>query len=121
MRLNIKYTVGGGVINYIGNLDNKNIILIVGRDDFEKDDVLIQLLIESLYYKKYTIIWYEHIGVSTARLLSTKYKQNSPNKENKEFLKLILQKVRRKLTKSLILLKYPRRWGFFLPGYLKKV
>lgn len=67
-------TADGSTIHYVGSLKNQNILIIIGRNDFHKDYHLIHSLIQSLQSKNCTIVWYEHRGITTARLMQ---KENS--------------------------------------------
>jgi hypothetical protein len=107
-----RHILHGGTIHYLGARDNKNILLIIGRSNFQKDDGLIRSLVESLGYENYTVLWYEEKNIFTARLLEL---------ESKHYLGAEpVRGIKKKIIKALILLKYPHRWEYFLPEALRK-
>src|ERR1700677_1517414 len=110
-KLSFRDIAHGAIIHYLGTLDNKNILLVIGRSNFQKDDGLIRSLVESLGYENRTILWYEEKNISTARLLEL---------ESKHYLGTEpTPGIKKKIIKALILLKYPHRWEYFLPEALR--
>lgn len=109
MKLESKRTVDGGMIHYFGPFDNKDVVLLMGRDNFRKDDILIESLIQSLRKEKYTVMWYEHAGVSISRALEDRYRAHFPWAAGES----LSERIFRKICKALILLPHPSDWGYF--------
>ncbi|MCX6714773.1 MAG: hypothetical protein NTX72_03090 [Candidatus Uhrbacteria bacterium] len=111
MNVITKRIVSGGTIQYTGSLDKKNILLILGRNNFLKDEELIRSLVDALTSEKMTIVCYEHVGVTTAKRINLACDQFLSRHKwipiaSRNFLKMCL------------LVKYPKVWHYF---YLAKM
>ena len=121
MYLNSQRTVNGGTIQYAGSLDQKKIVLILGRNNFLKDEWLIQTLIDSLQSKDAVVIFYEHEGVTTAKQISDECEQLlSRHKKIVGGIQKWFGESRcsndhlKKILKPILLLKFPKMWNYFL-------
>ena len=124
MKFKSKRTIDGGMIYYKDKPVGKKLLIIVGRDDFKKDDLIMEDLFNVLKENEYSIMWYEHIGTSTSRLL-TPLAWNNFNFNEYPFLSKCIRslykyRIPRRICKSLIILWYPRRWGFMRKGFFHK-
>lgn len=124
MKFKSKRTVDGGMMYYKDIPDSKDILVIVGRDDYKRDDSIMEKLFELLKEDNYSIVWYEHIGTSTARLLNPFAWNNLEIDKYPLFKKIVSllykYKLPRRLCKLLIIVWYPRRWVYMTPGFLVK-
>ena len=124
MKFKTRQTIDGGMIYYRDTPNNEKILVIVGRDDYKRDDMIMEKLFELLKEDNYSIVWYEHIGTSTVRLLNP-FAWNNLNIDEYPLSKKILSfmytyKVSRRFCKFLIIMWYPRRWVYMTPGFLVK-
>ena len=93
-----------------GSLTDKNILVILGRNNFLKDEDLIESLVTSLSQKNLTIVCYEHEGVTVAKQINA-----ACDCMRSFFSKIhVLTDSEIKLLKILLMMRYPRTWKYFL-------
>lgn len=114
MDLQIKDTAQGDTVYYTGSLDHTHILLIVGRDNFGKDELFIQSLITSLRHENWTIVYFEYKWMRTEKILNEKTKKILSHFEKYPRIKRVLGWI----AKSVVLLQYPNRYDYFLPDFL---
>jgi hypothetical protein len=59
-----------GQITYLGDFNNKNIILLIGRSNTQKNSAPLQVLIDQLLENDYTLIWLSSKPETTRQALS---------------------------------------------------
>ena len=110
MKLSV-HAINGGQITYVGSLNNKNILLFIGRSNSQKNSAPIQALIEPLFALGFTQIWVESIESVAGKLLDNKYNQYF----DLSFIPLPkVEMVLRKLIKAFLLLAHPKHWSYFI-------
>jgi uncharacterized protein len=97
IRLKIK---GGGVLDVHGALDANPLFLILGRDDFMKEDAFTSRLIGHLVDRSQTVLWYESGTKNTQRILNSRFPSTLP-------------KALRWFVKICWVCLHPTRWSFF--------
>jgi hypothetical protein len=95
------YTKEGGLVQHIGPLDNERILIIMGRDNFRKDENVLEPILGFLAEKGYTLVWFEPPGMNTAPILISRLKKI------REWPRFI-----GKLFYVLYMLRYSRYWKF---------
>ncbi len=98
---------GGGFLEIQGSLESKKLFLILGRDNFTKEDPFTNRLIDHLVDRQQTVLWYESAAKNTQRLLNVKFPARLP-KPIRWFLKVGW------------VLMHPRRWKFLF-GVKEKI
>ncbi len=110
MQLSV-HPINGGQISYVGSLDNKNILLFIGRSNAQKNSAPIQALIEPLLALGFTQVWVDSIESATGKLLDQIYNQHI----DLSFIPLPkVEKLLRKIIKVFILLAHPKHWRYFI-------
>lgn len=97
IRLKIK---GKGILDVHGSLDADPLFLILGRDDFMKDDPFTECLISHFTDRQHTVLWYESGAKNTQRILNLRYPSTLP-------------KAVRWFRKICWVCRHPARWSFF--------
>jgi len=102
-------TFRGTALLRSGSITDKNILVILGRNNFLKDEDLIESLVESLSQKNLTIVCYEHEGVSVAKQI------NLACDRLRSVLSTVhvLTDFEIKMLKMILMLQYPRTWKYF--------
>ena len=112
-------TADGGMIHRIGSIDQKNILVILGRNNFAQDEALIRSLSEELYSDSWTVVQYEHEGIVVAKeigrasdLLLIRHKRFF-HALQKYFGARCSGMVLKKYLKRVLLLQRPHWWFYF--------
>lgn len=93
----------GGHITYFGDPSAQRVVILVGRDDFPKDEVLLSGLIDFLRDHGWSVgQWVSH-HEETRRLTRPSFVLSWP-------------RPARALVIAPLLLLQPRRWRYFIPG-----
>lgn len=67
MQLCTKITKDGGKVFYAGSLDEKNLLVFLGRTNFMKDEALVPMITDSFLQDGLTVMHYEDKTVTTIR------------------------------------------------------
>lgn len=95
---------GGGVLEIHGTPEAREIVLMLCRDDFRKDDPLFVRVVDYFTARQHTVMRYETERTVTARLIDPSWLWGLPSSL-------------RRIGKALLLLTQPARWRYFSPRY----
>ncbi len=90
-------------VGYASSLENNNILLIIGRNNYEKGSIPLQEISSRLLLPDVTVIWYGTDHNATKIRLKNTIKFLLPN--------AYLQKIVRNIISAILLLIYHARWS----------
>ncbi|MGE4170517.1 MAG: alpha/beta family hydrolase [Candidatus Margulisiibacteriota bacterium] len=99
-QLSVRFLSDGSVIQHLGALENPKLVVILGREDVERDNGVFGLLYQPLLDEGYTLIWYEFYSRYLAARLADPFGDLSPKPA---WIRRVLGGVR--------LLAYRSFWG----------
>ncbi|MCK9374116.1 MAG: hypothetical protein M0P91_13100 [Sulfuricurvum sp.] len=94
----------GRSISHIGSLEDRKILLMIGRSDFTKGSVPLQTISLLLSLQDHTLLWYGTEIPSKSSYFKKIVKFLIPG--------LYLQKIIRNLLSAVLLIPYPSRWNY---------
>jgi uncharacterized protein len=97
-------SIYGRAISHIGSLDNKKILLIIGRSNFIKGSIPLQSISHLLSRSNYTLLWYGQEIYPKTQYLRKIIRALVPNKY---LLSLI-----RNFISIILFLKHPSQWNY---------
>ena len=100
MTLKFRYMSDGSLIQYVGSLQHRDIVLIIGRDNIDKDSTTLEAISRSLFAHDFTFAWYEFPGPNTRPRLMGRYAR--------------LPGFIRRAIKDVLLVWHLKHWAFFL-------
>ncbi|MBP9727312.1 MAG: hypothetical protein KBD83_07615 [Gammaproteobacteria bacterium] len=104
----VKYT-------YAGSLQDRKILLVVGRTNFYKSSIILETLISTLHSFGITILWYENKLTSIQKTIDSELGTWDKSSLNQLFKnKHLSRSYLRSAVKFFLLLKHPSRWRYIL-------
>lgn len=104
--------IDGAKISHAGSLDDKRLLLVVGRRNYRKASTALETLVMHLHSSGISVVWYESKATITAKMLDADCEKFLPARLNAYFQSnKPLAPILRKVVKALFLLQYPSRWG----------
>lgn len=106
--------IDGVSIAYLGSLQADCLIVVVGRSNYKKSSASLDALLKDLHRQGHSVCWFESRNTQTSKLLDEEFEGlfgsfmwdyclRSPK----------FGGALRKLTKGILLLMRPSRWGFW--------
>lgn len=99
---------GGGRLDVYGSLTAARFVILLSRENFRRDDQLVERLIRSFAQRSITVARYEPEDAVTTRLIDREYF---------DFLPLCVRQV----LKAVQLLFFPLRWRHYSLSYRERV
>ncbi len=108
--------------NYAGSLNDKKILLIVGRTNFYKSSIILESLISTLHSFGITMLWYENKLTSIKKAIDSELEIWDQSKLNQLFKnKHLSRRYLRSAVKLLLLLKHLSRWRYIFNDSPKNI